>query len=817
MLKNKYIILCISTIILSLLYYIMQEYHIEENLYLKYVLGLVWIGHLAVIILPTQYSKMIPGILFITGSALFINVINTFLIISFIFTILYIINKISSNLVKSILLALLIIILVLLKIELLSIPYINPLVYTILGTMLIYRLTLYFYEKRYNTSSENIFETINYFLIPSNIFLYLLPAVDYKTFITNSSKSNTAYLKGINWITLSIFHLLLYRIVYYYATIPTENVQDIRSLLHYSIANYLLIIRLSGIFHFTVGSICLLGYDLPQAFNNYFLANSFSDLWRRINIYFREFIIKIFYYPILFRIKKIGIQYAVPITIIALFIISWMLHSYQWFWIKGQFPIKIVDGVFWTIFGILVAINSIIEIKKAKTQKPTSLFNEAVIETSKILGMFLIMTQLWALWSATSIQDWYAMIKSTNIYKMQVNLWVAIIITITYLLGVIIFYAIKKLNLSSKINPIPNSSLALCYSAGFTLLMLFPLSNHVQNAIESITNKSLDGFLSPILNEEDRMKSIEGYYNNILIGNELTSQINNNQNINREQFRFTEGAVEVNDFREIAQKPNTSFKFKDKQFTINNIGIRDKNYAIKKDSGDIRIIMLGSSFVVGSGVEDPDVFDFVLENKLNTTSKIQFELLNAGSPGYDLIDAIVHYDMLNLGEYDPDYIVYFTHGIDINKTIKDIVRVVKKKIPVSIKFINDIIENENINSDMTEYEIVNKLKPYGETIIMEGYKELKKRCKNDQTPVCIYWPIIDNRKNHQLELEITKRITAELGFIFVDLSEVYDNYKTEDLIISKTDTHPNKLGHSLIADTLFELIYNKNILNISNL
>lgn len=817
MIKNKYILLCISTLILSLLYYIIKEFKIEENLNLNNVLLLVWIGHFLTILLPREYNKMIPSILFIGGTLYFLNIISTIIIIFYTIFILFIIKKISRNLIKLTIITLTIITLILLKIKIVYIPKLDPLVFTILGTMFIYRLTLYIYEKHYNPKPENVYDTLNYFFIPTNIFIYLLPAFDYSTFTKNATKSNTAYLKGINWLTLSIFHLLVYRIVYYYATIPSGNVQDISSLLHYSIANYLLIIRLSGIFHFAVGSICLLGYDLPQAFNNYFLANSFSDLWRRINIYFREFIIKIFYYPILFRIKKIGILYAVPITIIALFIISWMLHSVQWFWIKGEFPLKVVDGVFWLIFGFFVAINSIFEIKKSKTQKQASLLHESVIETSKIIGMFLIMTQLWALWSATTIQEWYAMLKNVNISNFHINPQSILIILIMYILSIIIYYTIKKLNLSSKINPNPNSSIALLYSFTLIITMLIPTNNRMKVAIESITNSSLAGFLTPMLNEEDRIKSIEGYYNNILVGNEFTSQINNNQHLNREQFRFTEGAIEVNDFREIAQKPNTSFKFKEKLFTINKKGFRDKNYATLKDSNTIRMIFLGGSFVVGSGVEDSEVFDNILENKLNQKSNLSFELLNAGSPGYDLIDAIIHYDKLRLEEFDPDYIVYFTHGIDINKTIKDIVRVVKKEIPVDVEFINDIIQKEKLNSEMTEYEIINKLKPYGEKIILEGYKELKNRCKNDKVPICIYWPIIDNRKNHHLEIAITKKITAELGFIYIDLGDVYNNYRTEELIISKTDTHPNKLGHSIIADTLFDIIYNKNIMKINNL
>ena len=40
--------------------------------------------------------------------------------------------------------------------------------------------------------------------------------------------------------------------------------------------------------------------------HRYFLAHSINDLWRRINIYWKDFMVKIMYFPAYFRLRRGG-------------------------------------------------------------------------------------------------------------------------------------------------------------------------------------------------------------------------------------------------------------------------------------------------------------------------------------------------------------------------------------------------------------------------------------------------------------------------------------------------------------------------------
>ena len=68
--------------------------------------------------------------------------------------------------------------------------------------------------------------------------------------------------------------------------------------------NYLLYLQVSGQFHMACGMLHLFGYQLPETHHHYLLATSFTDYWRRINIYWKDFMVRVFFNPVVFRLKR---------------------------------------------------------------------------------------------------------------------------------------------------------------------------------------------------------------------------------------------------------------------------------------------------------------------------------------------------------------------------------------------------------------------------------------------------------------------------------------------------------------------------------
>ena len=175
-----------------------------------------------------------------------------------------------------------------------------------IASMFMFRLLIYLYELKHNPTPASLMQQLSYFFLFPNHGFLLFPIIDYKTYLKTyySKADHELWQKGIRWMLRGVFHLLAYRIIYYHLLIGPGEVVDLTSLLQYMICSYALILRLSGLFHFILGLLIMFGFDLHPIFNNYFLATSFVDMWRRINIYWREFIMKLFFYPIMFKLKK---------------------------------------------------------------------------------------------------------------------------------------------------------------------------------------------------------------------------------------------------------------------------------------------------------------------------------------------------------------------------------------------------------------------------------------------------------------------------------------------------------------------------------
>src|SRR5262249_10103276 len=148
---------------------------------------------------------------------------------------------------------------------------------------------------------------LGYFLILPNHYFLLFPVVDFHTMRRSWFRRDVHLIaqQGIDWIVRGTVQLLVYRVIYF--TKPAGVVDEINSvprLLWWMVATYLLYLRVSGQFHVIVGILHLFGYDLPETNRNYLLASSLTDFWRRINIYWKDFMVKLVYFPAYFRLRR---------------------------------------------------------------------------------------------------------------------------------------------------------------------------------------------------------------------------------------------------------------------------------------------------------------------------------------------------------------------------------------------------------------------------------------------------------------------------------------------------------------------------------
>ena len=289
-------------------------------------------------------------------------------------------------------------------------------VWPVVATMFMFRMIVYLYELKHAKRPEPLVDTLSYFfLLPNYCFLHF-PVVDYRTMQRSyfARDVHATMRTGLQMMFRGTTHLLLYRLVYHELLIPAEEVHGLASLGGFLVCNYLLYLRVSGQFHMACGMLHLFGFGLPETHRHYLLASSFTDYWRRINIYWKDFMVRVVFNPVVFRLKRWPQPVALAVATAVVFLTTWALHAYQSFWLRGTWGFGVPDALFWGVLGLLVLVNVQIDARRAPARRARSTapasWRDRSLLVAQTAGTFLTITLLWSLWSSPSLGAWLAML-----------------------------------------------------------------------------------------------------------------------------------------------------------------------------------------------------------------------------------------------------------------------------------------------------------------------------------------------------------------------------------------------------------------------
>jgi lysophospholipase L1-like esterase len=114
--------------------------------------------------------------------------------------------------------------------------------------------------------------------------------------------------------------------------------------------------------------------------------------------------------------------------------------------------------------------------------------------------------------------------------------------------------------------------------------------------------------------------------------------LDSGMNFDLEMWKYAKDIKRVSANPEIAHEhtPNTSGFFMGVPVEINSMGLRDREFALAKPPGTVRILMLGDSLTFGWGVKAEDTPSKLLEGLLNRSgSQTKYEVINAGVGNYN--------------------------------------------------------------------------------------------------------------------------------------------------------------------------------------
>lgn len=693
----------------------------------------------------------------------------------------------------------------------LPIPW-SEAIWPILGSMFMFRLIVYFYDLRHDKAPITAAQSVSYFAMVPNVCFPLFPVVDFKTYRRShyAADAYTTYQKGVDWIARGIVHLLLYRFFYYHVTLAPSEVAVPADLLQYLVANFMLYLRVSGLFHLVVGILHLFGFNLPETHNRYLLASSFTDFWRRINIYWKDFMQKLFYFPAVLALKRLGTTRAVIVATMYVFVLTWFLHSYQWFWLRGSWLFVWQDMLFWALLGVLVVLNSLYEIKYGRKRRlgaPVFSWRSMALTVLKTYATFWFICVLWSFWTSDSIADWLGLWSALKgDYTPRVLLFPAIALT------VIVLGNVPAAQLDGA-KAVRAAQQLLWRERAVTVVVLVGL---LGLSVESFYSRlgtdvasGVHGLRSAHLSRLDNAKLERGYYEGLMDVGRFNSQL-------WEVYAKKPSGWLAADFTGLKQftgnfaqqelKPSSVSVSQYGALTTNRFGMRDKDYADGRPADTWRVAVLGPSNVMGWGVPDGATFEALLEEHLNReplgAGYRRFELLNFGVPGYQPPQQIVNFERAM--RLQPNVLFYVATGRELRRSATYMAEVMNKGIDVPYPELRAIVDRSGVKVGMDETAALRLLEPRGAELLAAVYQRIASQTR--EAGVRVVWVFLPGARagSWQEETPEAVRLATEAGFTIISLDGIYDGIGIEQLRLSEWDDHPNAQAHRLIAERLYQ-------------
>lgn len=684
----------------------------------------------------------------------------------------------------------------------------------VLGSMFMFRLIVYVYETRHERGWPSALTLAYFFPLPNACFLFF-PIVDFKTLrATYGADSSLAVAQvGVGWIARGLAHLLAFRVIKYYVLPAPQELTDVGQLSLFLAANYALYLHVSGTFHIITGIFHLFGFALPRTHDCYFLASSFTDIWRRINVYWTSFMMKIFFNPAVYALRGWGMRVAVGVAGLCVFVATWLLHIYQAFWITGALPFSLYEGGLWLLVGVFVAFNLQLDLTRAARPRrgeiTTTLWSATSLSV-RVVGMFVLVSVFWGCWNTPGIlRSAVEQIATNRAFAGGVSVVAVLLAAVA--VGVLVQFMRHRLDWLGELAR-PASQLvpqAYVLALAGAVVMGMPQVASVFGPRPAVVIASLQ---QDSATATEAARAVQGYYEGITEVRPPTSAFlaalegrptKARSAATPEMTRTADPLLE----RELV--PGWRGEIRGSLLTINRFGMRDRpERSQKKPARTCRVAVVGSSVVMGFGVGDAETFPHLLEDQLSAggregTPRIEF--LNFGTGRSYVIQRRVLIDR-KVFAFEPDAICYVAHQDEFMGAIKHLGSLIAGGTELPYACLRDVVRKAGIKPDTSQGMTEALLQPLARDIVLGVYRDLAAECRRrDVALLWVYVPI-PGVMFTQDPAETFVAIAKEAGLTAINLEGWDAGHMPAQLNLSPVDPHPNGLGQRLIAERFAEIL-----------
>jgi hypothetical protein len=493
-------------------------------------------------------------------------------------------------------------------------------------------------------------------------------------------------------------------------------------------------------------------------------------------------------------------------------VITWFLHAYQWFWLLGRFLLSWTDVLFWSILAVLLVANSLWEIRKGRTralgQAQWTLRHKAVLSV-RITATFLVLCTLWSLWTSPTISDWLALWRIEDLTALKMGAAIGVVLS-TVFLAVALFG--RRMEGEDAARRPEKGFYPHALSTAVAVLALYTLGSPALSAQLGTRAQELIRDLKVTeLNKSEASLLQRGYYEELVGVNRFNGQLWEVYSSRPQLWRMptieTTGAARwLNSYLRIELRPLVGTPYLDGTFRTNRWGMRDRDYEKVKPASTYRIALMGPSHVAGWGVSDFEVFDNLVEDRLNAgQGASKYEILNFAVPSWSLPQQLIALESKVL-EFQADAVWLVATPKDGEVAAHHLWNMIRRGFEVPFPYLQNIAREAGIQGNTPEADAVRRLRPFEDEIVRATYARFAEVARaRGATPVWVFLSLPGHARTEEA-LPRLREFARAAGFAELDLSRVYEGHEVAALKYAEWDEHPNARGHQVIAEGVYQAL-----------
>ena len=247
--------------------------------------------------------------------------------------------------------------------------------------------------------------------------------------------------------------------------------------------------------------------------------------------------------------------------------------------------------------------------------------------------------------------------------------------------------------------------------------------------------------------------------------------------------------------------------------TSNRLGMRDREYDKIKPTNTYRMVLLGASHDMGTGVKNDQTYENLVEDRLNSQPPdprySRYEILNMSTAGDCVLQMLLRLEQTGF-DLQPDAAVFSVAAADRQFLVEHL----RKTMTLAIEppkeyreFLDDIARKAHVDGRMHDALIERRLLPYVPEIYDWVFHRLAQQCsKRGIHPIVIYRPApMDLEGVEPASRSEIVRLARAAALDVIDLSPAFEGVADRNVLtVAKWDDHTTALGHRLLADKLYE-------------